>query len=119
MEEIRTLAKRGRTVTYGDLMKRYRISRGRAHGIAEVLWRISEREACLVGASHDPPHFISAVVVRSGTRYPSGGFFGLEGIPQDLVRAERTYGDPALSIQEKRYVEWVWNHLRSCSVSGG
>ena len=119
VERIQTIARKGTTVTYGDLMKRYHISRGRTHGIAEVLWLVSEREACLVGPSHDPPHFISAVVVRAGTGYPSGGFFGLEGIPPDLQRAERSYGDPALSPQEMRYVQRVWEHLRVCPQSGG
>jgi len=117
-EDIRKHARRGETITYGDLMRRFHISRGRTHGIAEVLWRISEREACRLGASHDPPHFISAVVVRAATGYPSGGFFGLAGIPADLERAERSYADHLLSAQEKRYVEKVWNHLRRCPERG-
>ncbi len=119
MDELRELARGGKTTTYGELMSRFHVSRGRTHGIAELLWRISEREACLVGPSHDPPHFISAVVVRGTSGYPSGGFFGLAGIPSDLERPERTYADSLLSGDEKRYVEKMWGHLRQCPKRGG
>jgi len=119
MGEIRVKAQEGGTLTYGDLMRRHHISRGRTHGVAEVLWRISEREACLVGVTHDPPHFITAVVVRAGTKYPSGGFFGLEGTPPDLKRSERSYTDPHLTPSERKYVDSIREHLRSCHESGG
>ncbi len=119
MNELRDLARGGKTMTYGELMSRFHVSRGRIHGIAELLWRISEMEACLVGPSHDPPHFISAVVVRSTSGYPSGGFFGLAGIPPDLERPERLYVDSVLSDDEKRYVEKIWDHLRHCPKRGG
>ena len=115
MEEIQALAQEGKTVAYRDFMRRYHITRARTRGIAEVLWAISEKEACLVGPAHDPPHFISAVVVRASTRYPSGGFFGLTGIPPELKRSERRYTDPHLTLPEKKYVESLWEHLRSCS----
>ncbi len=114
MDELRELGRGGKTMTYGELMSRFHVSRGRTHGIAELLWRISEREACSVGLSHDPPHFISAVVVRSISGYPSGGFFGLAGIPPELERSERMYGNPSLSDDEKRYVEMIRDHLRHC-----
>ena len=115
MKEIRDLARMGARTTYGDLMSRHHISRARKHGIAEVLWIISEREACRAGLSHSPPHFISAVVVRASTGYPSGGLFALTGIPSDLARREWRYGDSHLTLPEKRYVESLWEHLRSCS----
>lgn len=118
MDEIRNVAQRGGTVTYGRLMNRYRISRGRAKGIAEVLGVVSHREACLVGISHRPPHHITAAVVRASTQYPSGGFFGLEGTPESLERSERQYRDPILSPTEKRYVERIRQHLRVCRLSG-
>lgn len=118
LEQIRTLAREGQKVAYRDLMRRHHITRARTRGIAEVLWAISEKEACLVGSAHDPPHFITAIVVRASTGYPSGGFFGLAGMPSNLRRGEGRYQDADLTVPEMRYVERIWEHLPTCRKSG-
>lgn len=93
------------TVTYGSLMRRFRVSRGRT-GLVRVLGEIDREEA-----KAKAPGF-AAIVVRKDTGYPGGGFFCWNGVPSSLKRAEGRGSDPRLSEAETSYVrklqEDVW-----------
>lgn len=97
-----------RTVTYGFLMRKFRISRGAAggKGIVGVIGEIDRHEA-----QRKAPGF-AAIVVRKDTGYPGGGFFCWDGIPSALRRPKREGSNPELSDAEKKYVrklqEGVW-----------
>ncbi len=88
-----------RTVTYGFLMRKFRLSRGAAggKGVVGVLGEVDRREAQM-GA----PGF-AAIVVRKDTGYP-GGFFCWDGVSSALRRPKRQGSNPRLSEAEKRYV---------------
>ena len=107
-------ARRGETIEYGTLLLRYKISRGGKRGIGTVLGTLSELEPCRQTGCRDPPHLISAIVVRADTGYPSGGFFGVCDVPEDLQRDEREYRNPELTEDEKNYVDRVQRHLKEC-----
>jgi hypothetical protein len=97
-----------RTVTYGFLMGKFRISRGapRGKGIVGVMGEIDRYEA-----QRRAPGF-AALVVRKDTGYPGGGFFCWDGIPPSLRRPKREGLNPRLSDAEKEYVrklqEGIW-----------
>jgi hypothetical protein len=99
-----------RTVTYGFLMRKFRISRGaprgKGMGIAGVIGEIDRHEAQMKA-----PGF-AAIVVRKDTGYPGGGFFCWDGIPPALRRSKREGSNPRLSDAEKKYVrklqEGIW-----------
>ncbi len=112
-DELHSLAWKGRTVTYGRLMRRYGISRGGKVGIGNILDILNERERCR-SSCRNSLHHISAVVVLANTDYPSGGFFGVDGLPQGIERSERLWTRPALSPREKEFVERVWEHVEDC-----
>jgi len=98
-ELLRAAADR-RTVTYGSLMRKFRISRGApgGKGIAGVIGEIDRHEA-----QRKAPGF-AAIVVRKDTGYPGGGFFCWDGVPPALRRAKREGLNPKLSDAEKKYV---------------
>jgi hypothetical protein len=106
-ELLRAAADR-RTVTYGSLMRKFRISRGApgGKGIVGVIGEIDRHEA-----QRKAPGF-AAIVVRTDTGYPGGGFFCWDGIPPSLRRAKREGLNPKLSDAEKKYVrklqEGIW-----------
>lgn len=120
LEKLKNVARKSRTITYGRLMKEFRIPRGHSTpgiGIGFIVGDISNHEH-----SNGRPR-LSAIVVRSQTEssifpqgHPSGGFFGLNGIPRNLRRTERTYKNKNLSIPEQNFVreeqERVWNWWR-------
>lgn len=118
-ELLRAAADR-RTVTYGFLMRKFRISRGAPHGkgIVGVIGEIDRHEA-----RRKAPGF-AAIVVRKDTGYPGGGFFCWDGIPPALMRAKREGLNPKMSDAEKKYVrglqEGIWGfyqkELRDQSV---
>jgi hypothetical protein len=99
-----------RTVTYGSLMKKFRVSRGASggKGVVGVIGEIDRLEA-----RKGAPGF-AAIVVRKDTRYPGGGFFTWDGIPSDLRRPKREGTNPRLSSAEKSYVrnpqEEIWRY---------
>jgi hypothetical protein len=105
-ERLVAAAKSGETVTYGELMKQFGIPRGspnREKGIGDVVGQISMYEH----SKGRPP--ISAIVVTAGSRtltypqgLPSGGFFGLPGIPPHLKRQDQELGNP-LTLEDKEY----------------
>jgi hypothetical protein len=97
-----------RTVTYGFLMRKFRISRGApgGKGIVGVIGEIDRYEA-----KRKAPGF-AALVVRKDTGYPGGGFFCWDGIPSALRRPKREGLNPKMSDVEKKYVrksqEGIW-----------
>jgi hypothetical protein len=101
-----------RTVTYGFLMRRFRISRGApgGKGIVGVIGEIDRHEA-----RRKAPGF-AAIVVRRDTGFPGGGFFCWSGIPPALRRAKHEGLNPRLSDAEKKYVgklqEGIWGFYR-------
>jgi hypothetical protein len=106
--ELLSAAADRRTVTYGSLMRKFRISRGApgGKGIVGVIGEIDRHEA-----QRKAPGF-AAIVVRKDTGYPGGGFFCWDGIPPALRRAKREGLDPKMSDAEKKYVrklqEEIW-----------
>jgi hypothetical protein len=99
-----------RTVSYGILMTKFRLSRGAPgrKGVVGVLGEVDRREA-----QKGAPGF-AAIVVRKDTGYPGGGFFCWGGIPSALRRPKREGSNPRLSDAEKRYVrrlqEEIWSY---------
>jgi len=120
-QKLIDVAKRGGTITYGELMKEFGIPRGHRKpgvGIGHVVGEISEHEH-----SQGRP-LISAIVVRanSGTAIcpkgvPGGGFFGLPGIPSRLARSESDWANPQLTKEEQKFLlaeqHRVWQYWRS------
>jgi hypothetical protein len=111
--ELLRAAGRRRTVTYGFLMRKFRLSRGapRGGGVVGVVSEVDRREA-----RRGAPGF-AAIVVRKDTGFPGGGFFCWDGVPPALRRAKREGSNPRLSDAEKRYVrklqEEVWSYYRA------
>ena len=120
-QKLISVAKRGETITYGELMREFGIPRGHPKpgiGIGHVVGIISEHEH-----SKRRP-LISAIVVRasSGTAIcpkgvPGGGFFGLPGIPSHLIRSESAWADSRLNGEEQEFIkneqEKVWLYWRT------
>lgn len=115
------VAKSGKTVTYGELMRKFHVSRGGRTpgiGIGYVVGTISEYED-----SKGRP-LLSAIVVRSGSvrricphGSPGGGFFGLPAIPAELRRPEPERSNPVLTDGELRFVrveqDKIWRYWRT------
>jgi len=115
--ELLRAARNHRTVTYGFLMRKFRLSRGASggKGVVGVVGEVDRREA-----RRGAPGF-AAIVVRKDTGYhtgyPGGGFFCWDGVPPSLRRAKREGSNPRLSEAEKRYVrelqEEVWSYYQA------
>jgi len=114
-EKLIEVARKGETITYGDLMKSFGISR---RYIGAVVGEISGHEY-----SKGRP-LMSAIVVRSNSStstcpkgVPGGGFFGLSGVPSRLRRPESAYGDSRLTELEQQFARWqqeeVWKYWRT------
>lgn len=114
---ILDLAKEGKTATYGKFLRRYHISRGGLRGIGNLLDAINARGRCRASGCTNSLHHVSAVVVLANTDYPSGGFFGVDGIPAHLERSERQWKNPTLKQEEKDFVKQIWTHLRQCPAT--
>jgi hypothetical protein len=99
-----------RIVTYGVLMRKFRLSRGApgGKGVVGVVGEVDRHEA-----QKGAPGF-AAIVVRKDTGYPGGGFFCWEGVPSALRRPKREGSNPRLSDAEKKYVrklqEEIWSY---------
>lgn len=93
-------------VTYGELMKRYHLSRGRPliQAIGQIDMMEYERGA---------PGF-AAIIVRRDTGFPGGGYFCDDDLPPGLRRKSRSRTDPRLTLEEKDYVleqqKRIWAH---------
>ncbi len=110
--ELVRAARDRKTVTYGSLMRKFRLSRGApgGKGVVGVVGEIDRSEA-----RRGAPGF-AAIVVRKDTGFPGGGFFAWEGVPSGLRRPKREGSNPRLTDAEKRYVrelqEEVWSHYK-------
>lgn len=114
-------AKERKTVTYGDLMREFKISRGPSgKGIGNVVGTISEYE------HQNGRPILSAIVVRSGSGtkkwkhgHPGGGFFGLPSVPHHLRRFESDHVNPNLSDAELEHIKQeqqkVWDYWQTHS----
>ena len=103
-------AARGRTVvTYGQLMKRHRLSRGRR--LSQTIGEI-DRAECEKGR----PGF-AAIVVRKDTGFPGGGYFCDDELPPVLQRPRGRASDPRLSSAEMRHLRRqqrrIWDYYGS------
>ncbi len=98
-KELLSAARRRETVTYGQLMARFGLTRGSSG--KTVLGMVGEvdREESRKGA----PGF-AAIVVRKDTGYPGGGFFCWDDVPPELRRPADKCQNPRLSQAEKAYV---------------
>jgi len=89
-------ARRRSTVTYGQLMKSYHLSRGRR--LSQTIGEIDRREY-----AEGAPGF-AAIIVRRDTGFPGGGYFCDNELPPQLRRPRRRGSDPRLSPAEVRHV---------------
>ena len=95
--ELLLSAARGRrTVTYGQLMKKFKISRGRR--LTALIGAVDRGESA-AGA----PGF-AAIIVRRDTGFPGGGYFCDDDLPPAVSRPRGRGTDPRLSGAEKRHV---------------
>jgi hypothetical protein len=96
-------ASRGRTLTYGEIMRKCRIPRGQpvrnGKAIGDVVGLISEWTRKEWGI------YLSAIEVHKNTSYPGGGFFGLPGIPARFARDEAAWADQGLTLDEKAFLK--------------
>lgn len=113
-------AKSGNTITYGELMKEFHISRGGPKSIGHVVGSISEFED-----QHGRP-LISAIVIRANSAsrmcpkgQTGGGFFSIPSptIPPSLRRPLADIVIPTLTPDEKAFL-WkqqntVWAYWRN------
>ena len=110
--ELVAYARRRRTVTYGHLMRKYGIPRGKAggRGITSVIGEIDRHEERLKA-----PGF-GAIIVRRDTGFPGGGFFCYDELPAGLRRPRERSANPRLSRAEKSFVkreqQKIWNHYQ-------
>jgi hypothetical protein len=114
-EELLKVASKGGTVTYGYLMKKYRVSRGhpRGAGIAGVIGEIDRFEY-----QRGAPGF-AAIAVRKDTGYPGGGYFCDGALPRALRKPKSQSTDPKLSSAQKEHIRkqqkaiWAYYRLRA------
>jgi hypothetical protein len=108
-KELLNVARARRTVTYGHLMKKFRISRGhpKGFGIGGVIEEIDRFEY-----KQGAPGF-AALVVRRDTGYPGGGYFSDDELPTALRRTKKQSLYPKLSEKEKEHIrkqqEKIWS----------
>jgi hypothetical protein len=99
-------AVRGETITYGTLMKRFRLSRGRA--LSKMIAEVDRREY-----DDGAPGF-AALIVRKDTGFPGGGYFCDDELPIRLRRPGSKSGAPQLSAAERNYIraqqQRIWLH---------
>ena len=95
-KELLEAARTGNTVTYGQLMKNHRLSRGRP--LSNAIGEIDRVEY-----AHGAPGF-AAIVVRKDTCFPGGGYFCDDDLPAWLSRSKERSADPRLSPSEKNHI---------------
>lgn len=115
--KLRTIAKRMRktllstarrheTITYGTLMRKFGLSRGR------VLTATIAKTDRLEYDSRAPG--FAALIVRKDTGFPGGGYYCDNSLPRRLRRPESRRDDPRLSKAEKHYIsmqqERIWEY---------
>ncbi len=93
-------------MTYGTLMSKFRLSRGRA--LSAMIGKVDKIEY-----EEGAPGF-AAIIVRKDTAYPGGGYFCDDDLPPRLRRPRSRSNDPRLSAKERRYVRKqqrrIWAH---------
>jgi hypothetical protein len=107
--ELIRVARKRKTVTYGHLMKKFRMTRGDGrNGVVHVIGEIDRYESRKGG-----PGF-GAIVVRRDTGYPGGGYFCYDDLPTGLKRPKNQRANPRLSDTEKEYInkeqKKIWDH---------
>jgi hypothetical protein len=104
--ELLKAARSKSVVTYGELMKKYHLSRGRP--LVKAIGELDSQEY-----ERGSPGF-AAIIVRRDTGFPGGGYFCDDDLPPALRRSNRRRTDPKLSQAEKDYVigeqKRVWAH---------
>ena len=99
------------TVTYGQLMKRFKVSRGKA--LSRLIGAVDRAEY-----ESGAPGF-AAIIVRKDTGYPGGGYFRGDDLPPSLRRPGGRSADPRLSAAEKGHVrrqqEAIWSYYGGTS----
>ncbi len=103
-----SLARAGKKVTYGELWKMAGFNPRWRRYMGQIPGEISEVEL----AHHHPP--LSAIVINENSKYPGGGFLGLDCTPAELKRNNKKEYAKPLSDEDKAYVtlqqEAVWKH---------
>jgi hypothetical protein len=114
-EELLAAAEARKTVTYGRLMKKFKISRGHPSGvgIVGVISAIDRAES-----ERGAPGF-AALVVRKDTGYPGGGYFCYDDLPPGLRRPSGQSAKPRLSDAEKKFIgeqrEKIWGYYSTAT----
>jgi hypothetical protein len=112
--ELLHAAMRRETVTYGELMRSFGLSRGRA--LTSAISAVDYREYVL-GAPG-----LAAIIVRKDTGYPGGGYFCDDTLPPKLRRPRSRASDPRLSPSEKNHVSRkqreIWAYYSRKGLSG-
>lgn len=90
--DLQRAAGSGGTVTYGELMKRYGLSRGRR--LSQTIGDADRAEL------HNGAPGFAAIIVRKDTGFPGGGYFCDDDLPGDLRRPRSRASDPRLSLVE-------------------
>ena len=91
------------TVTYGHLMKKFGVSRGRP--LSRLISQLDAAES-----SRGAPGF-AAIIVRRDTGFPGGGYFCDDGLPAALRRSPSRATDPRLSPAEAAHVRAEQNRI--------
>ena len=89
-------AKGGTKVTYGQLMKKHGLSRGRR--LSRLISQVDSLEY-----ARGAPGF-ATIIVRKDTSFPGGGYFCDDGLPCGLIRASDKSTDPRLTPREKEHI---------------
>jgi hypothetical protein len=96
-------------MTYGQLMKRHHLSRGRR--LSQTIGEIDIAE-CEKGR----PGF-AAIIVRKDTGFPGGGYFCDDELSPTLRRPRSRASDPRLSYAEVRHLKRqqrrIWDYYGS------
>ncbi len=90
-------AQNGKTVTYGVLMRRYGLSRGRR--LSQTIGEVDRAEL------EDGAPGFAAIIVRKDTGFPGGGYFCDYDLPNELRRPRSKASDPRLSHAEVAHVK--------------
>jgi hypothetical protein len=94
--ELLRAARARSTVTYGQLMRRHGLSRGRP--LTAVIGMVDRLEAVRGG-----PGF-AAIIVRKDTGFPGGGYFCDDDLPAQLRNPKERSTDPRLTPAQKVYI---------------
>ena len=93
---LHTEAGTGRTVTYGTLMERFHLSRGRP--LTSAIGGVDKMEL-----NKGAPGF-AAIVVRKDTGFPGGGYFCDDDLPSHLRRPKSRANDSRVSPAEREHI---------------